>query len=109
MSTRKDLNLSQDTLANLLADGNAPAIIDVRSPEEFATGRIPGAKNVPLTEVAPLFDDRNNTNPMIFICESGIRSLQAANFATLTGVGNVQSLDGGMSAWRATHADKMEG
>lgn len=92
-------NLSQHELAEILAGTDTPALIDVRDKDEFAARHIPGAINVPLTEIAPLFDDPNKAGPMIFICESGIRSLQAANFARIAGLSETRSLEGGMAAW----------
>ncbi|MEM9530916.1 MAG: rhodanese-like domain-containing protein [Pseudomonadota bacterium] len=94
------LSLSSDQLADILTGADAPTLIDVRDEDEFAAGHIEGAINVPLTQVAPLFDDPENAKPMIFICQSGVRSLQAANFAKIAGLMQPRSLDGGMAAWK---------
>ena len=99
-----ELILSPKELDEILAGNDIPALIDVRDRDEFATGHIPGAVNVPLTEIAPLFDDPDRAEPMIFVCESGIRSLQAANFARIAGLSNVRSIDGGMAALRGARA-----
>ena len=32
-------------------EAQKPVIVDVRTEDEFASGRIPGAKNIPLSEV----------------------------------------------------------
>ena len=99
-----DLSLSPERFSEIVAGGDFPSLIDVRDRDEFATGQVPGAKNIPLTEIAPLFDDPDNAGPMIFICESGVRSLQAANFAKIAGLSRVHSVEGGMTAWRGYEA-----
>ena len=60
------------TAARLLADG--AAVIDVRSPAEFARGHRSGSLNVPLAELAsaPLAVDPNRW--VIVCCASGTRS-----------------------------------
>ena len=98
------MNLSPDQLAEILAGTDVPTLIDVRDEDEFATGHISGSINVPLTNVAPLFDDPETAEPMIFICESGVRSLQAVNFARLAGLTQIWSVDGGMAACKSRQA-----
>ncbi len=97
--TDSTLSVSREALAQLLDGADTPDLIDVRDRDEFAAGHIPGARNVPLTEVAPLFDDPDSAGPMVFVCESGIRSMQAAQFARIAGLADVRSLDGGTAAW----------
>lgn len=64
------------------AHANLPAeacLIDVRSPEEYASGHIEGAINIPLDRfyesIARVIPDRNT--PVILCCRSGMRSSQA--------------------------------
>lgn len=101
MSDETGLHLSAPELAEILASDDAPLLIDVRERYEFESGHIPGAKNVPLGEIAPLFDDPANAAPMIFICHSGVRSLEAANVGRIAGLDDTRSVDGGMIAWQA--------
>ena len=101
MTQETDLQLSVETLAEMLRnDASQVSIIDVRDHDEYQAGHIDGSKNVPLTELAPLFDEPDDSVDMIFVCESGLRSLQAANFARIAGLTRIRSLDGGMSAWK---------
>ncbi len=93
-------NITVNELKRLITEQTPVELIDVRSPQEYANGHIENTNNIPLEEVAPLFDDPDNAKAMIFICESGIRSAQAANFGLLAGLPDVKSLEGGMIQWK---------
>lgn len=101
MTDAAELCVTPKELAVLLAAADPPLVIDVRDPEEFAATHLENACNVPLTKVAPLFDNPASAEPMVFVCESGIRSMQAAQFAKLAGLTAVHSLEGGMIAWNS--------
>ena len=108
MTDETRLRMTREELLDVLGRTDRPALIDVRDRDEFATGHIPGATNVPLTELAPLFDDPDAATPMIFVCESGFRSLQAASFARIAGLVDARSVDGGMAGLR-TELDEGPG
>lgn len=69
-------------------------IIDVREPYEFATGHIPGAKNIPLGKVAAF----KSTKTVYVICQSGMRSRMATKILRKNKVDAV-NITGGMNAW----------
>lgn len=89
-------------------------IIDVREPEEHASGHIPGSINIPRgvieSEVdprpemggviAPELQDRNR--PIYLYCRSGGRSALAADTLQKMGFTRVASVAGGMLAWNST-------
>ena len=77
----------------LVEDG--AALIDVRSPAEFARVHVPGARNVPLGSGEPV-----GAGPAVFLCKSGMRT--GANRASLAALCDGESyvLDGGLDAWR---------
>lgn len=78
-------------------------LIDIRSADEHARERIPGALNVPLDQIGDL---RRDEHPIIFHCKSGMRT--SANAAKLVAAANgaqTHILLGGIDAWRgAGHA-----
>ena len=83
--------------------GNGAVIVDVREPEEFAAGHIPGAKHVPKsyleTRIEGAVPDRSAH--VILYCASGNRSAWAAR--TLLddlGYENVESMTGGITLWK---------
>ena len=103
MNEQVNVLMAPGQLDELLDQESGVLLIDVRDADEYAGGHIRGAEHVPLQAVAPLFDDPDNTRAMVFVCESGLRSLQAANFALIAGLRQVWSLEGGMAAWRQAY------
>lgn len=71
-----------------------PQIIDVREPNEFIGGHIPGAKNVPVRKV----ETYTPKGKVYVICQSGARSKRAATILKSKGY-DVVNVKGGMSAW----------
>ncbi len=74
-------------------------LLDVRTPDEYRQGHIPGSKNVPLQsidKVAGMID--NKATPIFVHCLSGARSRQAAAVLQQLGYTNVKNI-GGISAY----------
>ena len=74
-------------------------LLDVRTPDEYRQGHIPGSKNVPLQsidKVAGMID--NKATPIFVHCLSGARSRQAAAVLQQMGYSNVKNI-GGISAY----------
>jgi rhodanese-related sulfurtransferase len=78
--------------------GPAPVIIDVRTPEEFAEGRVPGAVNIPVDELQSRMSEV--PDGAWLICRSGARSARAAGVLARAGRG-VTDVGGGTLAWTA--------
>lgn len=89
-----------DELADRLRSALAPRIIDVREPDEFATGHIPGAVNVPLSRFQALYPSLDRTAELVLVCRSGNRSGQAQRFLIQAGYSNTYNLVRGMLGWR---------
>jgi len=75
------------------------AIIDVRSPEEFGASHLPGAVNIPVSDIQRRLDEVPRDRLTVFICRSGARSLTAAAIATRAGRVNIAHLEGGLLGW----------
>ena len=75
-------------------------LLDVRTPEEFRAGRIPGSRNLPLQELerAPAVIGSGSV-PLYLYCRSGNRSAAAARILRRMGYRNVTDL-GGISGWQ---------
>jgi rhodanese-related sulfurtransferase len=80
---------------------SAAAILDVREPEEFASGQVPDAFNLPQADLATRLDEVPRDRPVFVICQGGFRSLRAAQFLCQRGYADVASVRGGTEAWRA--------
>ena len=91
----------QDTAAALKRGDTL--LIDVRDPDEWQEGHIPGAKNfsrgtveLEIEEAAP-----DLSTPIITHCGGGGRSALAAESLQRMGYKNVRSMAGGLKAWKA--------
>jgi rhodanese-related sulfurtransferase len=89
-------------LATLLANENAPLLLDVRTPEEFAAGHVPGATLVPVQELEARAAElaEYEQRGVITYCEVGGRAGKAAEILRAAGFANVRALDGSMKRWR---------
>jgi rhodanese-related sulfurtransferase len=84
---------------DLLARSDAPLVLDVRSAEEFASGHVPGARNVAYDQVAERVAELGAPGEVVVYCERGPRASKAA--AVLSDAGfSVKHLAGDMSGWR---------
>ncbi|MGH8266430.1 MAG: molybdopterin-synthase adenylyltransferase MoeB [Steroidobacteraceae bacterium] len=79
----------------------APHLIDVREVWEFNTGHLPGAVNIPLSELPRRLGEIPRSGASVFICRSGSRSLAACAIALQAGAAAPANLDGGLQAWAA--------
>jgi len=74
-------------------------LLDVRTPQEYRQGRIPGSKNVPLQAIDNVVSVAENKDvPMFVYCYSGSRSSQAASALRRMGYTNVTNI-GGIAAY----------
>jgi rhodanese-related sulfurtransferase len=74
-------------------------VLDVREPAEYAHGHVPGAVNLPQAELASRISELPLDHPIIAICQTGYRSLRAAQFLKQMGFEHVTNVAGGTAAW----------
>jgi rhodanese-related sulfurtransferase len=76
-------------------------VLDVRSPDEFAKGHVPGAVNIDIN--APGFASRvanfDKSKPILVNCHAGSRGAIAAAELARLGFKTVCNLEGGLAAW----------
>ncbi|MBK6725025.1 MAG: rhodanese-like domain-containing protein [Acidobacteria bacterium] len=75
--------------------------IDVRTPDEYATGHAARAENIPLDTLTASFDKLEKNEPVYIICETGNRSSQAASILNDAGFKNLVNVTGGTVAWKS--------
>lgn len=70
-------------------------MIDVREPDEYREGHIPGAQLVPLGSVPESLETFRKAVPVYVVCMTGGRSMRACEFLHDAGVTNVVNVAGG--------------
>jgi rhodanese-related sulfurtransferase len=86
-----------DELAAARAGGLIP-VVDVRQPEEYEAGHVPGAKLIPLADVMARIGEIPTDGPVYVICQSGSRSQRAADYCRTVGI-DAYNVAGGTKAW----------
>ena len=77
-------------------------VLDVREPDEFQQGAIPGAIHIPRGQLESNIEGRvpDHSVPVIIHCASGVRSAFAAKTLTELGYTDVVSMAGGFNKWK---------
>jgi rhodanese-related sulfurtransferase len=93
-------NVSPTEVEKLIADRKDLVVLDVRTPEEFAAGHLPGAKNVDFLDAnfgknVAAFAGK----PVVVHCAAGSRSAKALPVLDSKKFPQVYHLDGGYTAW----------
>lgn len=92
-------DVSREQLKQGLADGSI-LLVDVREPNEFAAGHIPGAALNPLKNFDPKALPNVPGKRVVLSCRSGRRSLEALALANKAGRGDVCAhYPGGFAEW----------
>jgi rhodanese-related sulfurtransferase len=77
----------------------AHTLLDVREPDEFRMGRIPGAINIPLDDLEARAGEIPTDKPVVVVCAHGMRSMVGAEILAEAGHPGVYNLLGGTSEW----------
>jgi rhodanese-related sulfurtransferase len=99
-SNIKWMNISPQEVEEKVIKGISVQLIDVREPEEYASGRIVGSKLIPLSNFVDRTNEINAEEEVICICRSGNRSAKACEHLSSLGFNNVKNMDGGMLGWK---------
>jgi rhodanese-related sulfurtransferase len=74
-------------------------LVDVRSPEEFQGGSLPGARLIPFWDFTKGRFDLPKDKPILLVCAVGGRSLACGQLLAAKGYREVYNLKGGLDAW----------
>jgi rhodanese-related sulfurtransferase len=90
------------TYAEKLHTTEKSQLIDVRTPEEYASGKINDAVNINWNgkDFVAQVDKLDKSQPVFVYCKMGGRSSQAANKLAELGFKEIYNLDGGFEAWK---------
>lgn len=88
-----------ESLAQRLADGETPVLLDVREDWEYQTCHLPDSLHVPMGQIPSRLDEIPADRPVVCICHHGGRSEQVARYLAAQGRESVENLAGGVDAW----------
>ena len=74
-------------------------VLDVRTPEEYQDGHLPGATLIPIDQLGARYGELPQNETILVYCRSGNRSLQAVYLLENAGFDRVHSLDRGIKNW----------
>jgi rhodanese-related sulfurtransferase len=88
--------------ATRLINSENALLLDIRESKEFTGSRLPNALHIPLSELKERGVELTKyvSRPIIVYCERGMRSGAATSPLTKLGFTRVQSLRGGLRAWK---------
>lgn len=81
-----------------VARGEGVPVIDVRQPDEYDAAHVPGARLIPLAEVAARLREVPSDGTVYVICQTGARSARATDFLRRQGI-DAHNVAGGTKAW----------
>ena len=104
LSDRPDLietteRVNPAMLADDMASGQPPLLLDVRGPGEWTAKHVSGSLNLPLTQLRNRINEVPRDRRIAVMCAGGYRSSIAVGLLKKTGVDNVEELAGGITAW----------
>ncbi|MGF1582154.1 MAG: FAD-dependent oxidoreductase [Gemmataceae bacterium] len=88
-----------DELLALEAGGQSPYVVDVRTPQEYKAGHVPGAVNIPVDELRLRLDELPKDAPIAMYCKVGMRGYLATRIAKQNGF-DALNLAGGYTTYR---------
>lgn len=86
------------------AETDNVTLIDVRTPDEYALGTIPGAINIPLDDMRERMSEIHADRPVWLFCGVGLRGYLASNILKANGYKDVRNLIGGLKTYKAATA-----
>jgi len=82
-------------------------LVDVRNPDEYAAGSLPGAVNIPLPALRERLDELDRSRPVVVFCQVGERGYNAARILMQAGFADVTNLAGGYRLWNAATGNQQ--
>ncbi len=92
--------VSLEEASNMLNEGGA-IVIDVRDPNEWASGHVAGAIHIPVDDVLTRVDELPEDKNLLFICAMGVRSGLACEMAAAMNISSdrLYNIEDGTGAW----------
>ncbi len=93
--------ISVEELHDMITDGSNFALLDVRTPQEFADNHLEGAINIPVADLRTRYQDLEKDRTIVIICSSGMRSSLGASILKQHGFKKIYNVAGGMTGYNA--------
>lgn len=77
---------------------NEAVVLDVREPDEWELGTLPGSTLISMGELIERIDELEKDTPVLCVCRSGGRSAQVAAYLAASGFERVANMVGGVKA-----------
>lgn len=87
------------TLHDLITQGAAPRVVDVREAYEYAAGHVGPAESLPMSTLPTTYASLPKDEDLYVICQSGNRSLTVSTWLAQRGY-RVTNVQGGTFAWQ---------
>lgn len=82
-------------------------LADIRDPQSYALGHIPGAVRLGNENLHEFILEQDQQQPVIVVCYHGVSSQGAARYLVEQGFAEVYSLDGGFTSWQQYQPDQV--
>lgn len=93
----------------VLTDDDRAVCFDIRDPQSFGNGHIPGAIHLCNDNLMQQLQALDFEQPVLICCYHGISSLQAAQYLVEQGFEQVLNVSGGFEAWQQAKLPVEEG
>ncbi|MBU2894524.1 rhodanese-like domain-containing protein [Colwellia sp. D2M02] len=109
-STSLAVEVSQKQLLSLMEQADKPLLLDVRSAEEYAQGHIPGAINIPHTEINSRLNEllAYQHQQIVLYCRSGRRVDIATTALLKQGFSQLDHLTGDFNGWQSSDLPQVK-
>ncbi|MCQ6557761.1 rhodanese-like domain-containing protein [Paenibacillus mendelii] len=92
-------NVNAAAFQKQLSSSTDKLLLDVREKNEYKSGYIPGAVNIPLSQIRSWSAEVPKDRQIFLYCRSGMRSRQAAAVLKKNGFANITNLQSGILSW----------
>jgi sulfur-carrier protein adenylyltransferase/sulfurtransferase len=97
--TDASIEITPVEVAAWLERDDRPFLLDVREPNEWEIGHLPGATRISVNELQGRLNELDTAREMVVYCRSGVRSGRAVDMLRAAGFRKVKNMSGGILRW----------